>query len=673
MKKLVLGVLIFAVISFSATGIFIRIKNNKADIIEEEKFDNILEEKNENESFSGNIVGNSKEKTIDLYGTYDQNDLIIEETIEKVELLTTNVDLKIPKIKGMKNKNIEEKINNDIKKRVIEKIGNIFIGNNYSDINTYVDMEYDYSNFSNVISYIFYINYDLDGERKLDKIYLNYELINGERLRFEDLFVKDADLYSIVRKIVYSQLAKIVSGNEEKGSVYYDEENRKWLYNQYDYVTGEELKIEYIPSLTENDINKIIEKFINEEEKMFYFTPTKINIDISKYGNYYSNILHMYLKDIANDVVIYDKYITKESIFETDGIGLENLWTCSEPIRRSSYVDYGFLEENLYYDINMSGSYGDTNFPFQKSLLKTKDKLTEESKNVLEEYRSMAKENPDNFFILGINSQCSTNDSIGSSNGYNSLISTSINVYLTTTDINYKEKVINELLSSYRYYNLVFYNSALEYAGYFYDKTSSNDYEENIVFDSFEHKEKNKTYDARNLKEITSINEVFNGNYSYYRNMLIDKLKMELGRRKPDLNIEEISKLAEEAVLSVNAYGIDARVTGFDDEFQIMSYNELDKSNFTIYDLDMYIIPSSNIRRIGKIDTLSLDLEELNIAYNEIFARYGHEFKNKELKEYFELCDWYTQIDGKSVSVEELNEVEKYNLDIIKSAIADKK
>ena len=39
----------------------------------------------------------------------------------------------------------------------------------------------------------------------------------------------------------------------------------------------------------------------------------------------------------------------------------------------------------------------------------------------------------------------------------------------------------------------------------------------------------------------------------------------------------------------------------------------------------------------------------------------------------FELCPWYEPTANKSVSLEELSEVARYNIDIIRSVINDKK
>lgn len=76
----------------------------------------------------------------------------------------------------------------------------------------------------------------------------------------------------------------------------------------------------------------------------------------------------------------------------------------------------------------------------------------------------------------------------------------------------------------------------------------------------------------------------------------------------------------------------------------------------------------------GLNDSLNhLSNNELNIAYNEIFARHGHDFESKDLKEHFSNMLWYTSIEGKQVSIEELNDIEKANIKIIKDEIEKRK
>ncbi len=85
------------------------------------------------------------EKTLDLYGTYNENDLIIE----SVPFASFNGEMaEIPQIKGLKNKEIENKINKDIKNKMKKEID--AFEEKYSEVGYFNST--DYANFSNIIS-----------------------------------------------------------------------------------------------------------------------------------------------------------------------------------------------------------------------------------------------------------------------------------------------------------------------------------------------------------------------------------------------------------------------------------------------------------------------------------------------------------------------------------------
>lgn len=63
------------------------------------------------------------------------------------------------------------------------------------------------------------------------------------------------------------------------------------------------------------------------------------------------------------------------------------------------------------------------------------------------------------------------------------------------------------------------------------------------------------------------------------------------------------------------------------------------------------------------------NIDELNIAYNEIFARHGHDFKDKKLKEYFAGAIWYRPVSGRNVSLDSLSEIEQQNVAIIREEV----
>ncbi len=89
--------------------------------------------------------------------------------------------------------------------------------------------------------------------------------------------------------------------------------------------------------------------------------------------------------------------------------------------------------------------------------------------------------------------------------------------------------------------------------------------------------------------------------------------------------------------------------------------------------IGLYLIDDSDVNVVTQKQLDNLTLEDLEIAYNEIFARHGHDFKDKNLREYFIGHIWYKPLYGKTVALEELNEVEKQNINIIKNEISARK
>ena len=72
----------------------------------------------------------------------------------------------------------------------------------------------------------------------------------------------------------------------------------------------------------EYEIEKYSKNFLANKNRIFYFSPFEIVIRANGYTCLY------YLKDIADSVVIYNKYLTENSIFEKDNIGAKSIITC---------------------------------------------------------------------------------------------------------------------------------------------------------------------------------------------------------------------------------------------------------------------------------------------------------------------------------------------------------
>ena len=115
--------------------------------------------------------------------------------------------------------------------------------------------------------------------------------------------------------------------------------------------------------------------------------------------------------------------------------------------------------------------------------------------------------------------------------------------------------------------------------------------------------------------------------------------------------------------------------SGLKDDSGIFSGDEIniDNNEKDVLKDDSYIFPNSATKKIEKNELMNLSLDELEKAKNEIFARYGHDFSSKSLKEYFEGKSWYKAVPDKKVSVSELNKIEQANVDIIDKEIERKK
>ena len=89
--------------------------------------------------------------------------------------------------------------------------------------------------------------------------------------------------------------------------------------------------------------------------------------------------------------------------------------------------------------------------------------------------------------------------------------------------------------------------------------------------------------------------------------------------------------------------------------------------------IDIKVPKSGEVELIEDEELRKLSLDELEKAKNEIFARHGHDFLSKSLKEYFEIQKWYKAIPGKKVAVSELNKTEQENVNVIDKEIERQK
>lgn len=297
---------------------------------------------------------NSTETGIDLYGIYDQNDLIIDTLEEKYKDIT----LEIPQMKGLKDHKIQEKMNQEIYQSVMNAVNEMPEVINAS--------HYTYSNFANVISLQVYIA----NNETSKQLYFNYDLTSGEQLRLEDLFLKDTDLLEIIREAFYKTLVQ---------------------FHMMDGMDGE------IVSHDENELYRIVKRYSQKEDKTFAFSPSDI------YLYYKDYVASVSMKDYADQIGIYSRYLTKDSLFERNDIGKKNIFTCASfPDNTFKIFEFGYLEDNLWYDVTVFNQMPDETIGREKreKFAQFEENIYHHVFNQIEEYRKTARDNPDRFFIF---------------------------------------------------------------------------------------------------------------------------------------------------------------------------------------------------------------------------------------------------------------------------------
>ena len=353
-KAKVIFVLIFSIICIIITALLIVYQNIDIEEKSEEIVQEITKEDNEKD-----VPG------IDLKGTYNQNDLIIEEksiTLEKIEV-------RYLQIKGLKNKTIEEKINKEI-----QQIALNCYKEEIKDLNEVININvsmWEASNFANTISfeltYVAKIDDDDDGFYQGYKG-INYDLNTGEKITFDKIFISDVPIENVLRQGIYYAL----------------------LANRTEDSLAGELIVSHYENI-EDEVIDVMNLYKNGKIKEFSYTPLHINL-------YYKDnqIITLNMKDFAEYIAIYSRYLTEELLFETDNIGIKNIYTLTRRFNNVYYYTNYQNEENYFIDISIDFQSADTD-EFAKQLIK--DKIVDIEKEI-EKVKQNVSQDPNKFYIL---------------------------------------------------------------------------------------------------------------------------------------------------------------------------------------------------------------------------------------------------------------------------------
>lgn len=282
-NKLFKFVIIYTILIITATAILILL-NYKYNVNVFEHFSKLkIDDSN---VYQDNTKKNTDEKEVN-YDSIKKSTLLDKYYINNIELEANKltygnivdydefdgnpvykVNVEYVQIKGLKDKEIQNRINKTIEETVKALVLDEEI---YDDriekINIIAGTEGDYST-ADLLSMPITKETKYKENRGHDEelyvtIYcpsINYRLDNGEEIKFEDLFTKDASIKHILTQSIYKSLAFEYGFNEDTGDGDLDE-------------------VDY--GKIENDVYNIIRSFNNQNEKIFWFTQTGISIIIN--------------------------------------------------------------------------------------------------------------------------------------------------------------------------------------------------------------------------------------------------------------------------------------------------------------------------------------------------------------------------------------------------------
>lgn len=434
----------------------------------------MLFNKKENIDYGKTVEANSsidgQNFKLDLNGTYNENSIDIKE--QELDKNDEEIDIEYIEICGLKKHEDEEKINNEL----LEEAKNYseYIDTSKDEINSLKVSEEVSCNFSNVLSVkINYIGYKSKEELPVSNIvrYLNFDLTSGNKIEFKDLFNGSSNIEEILSYSVYNSSLESMGKNNEKLS----------------YSDIEEIK------------KRVIKNYSEKKKINFGISNSYIIVDIC------GDTFKINMEEFQNDIAIYSRFVTNESIYLDDSIGLKNIENLVTR-NRALYNKFGKISEKKYVDIYINSNIKEDGY---ETIIKN---IVNKEKEIVE------------------NKKQDTNDEY--INLYNSSIKISLGFYNFIIE---EEKLyINENIKK-EYFDTTFYPKIRQWLRKREDESSVYNIEdENVVC------KKNKEYKYYNSKTgkiIEKVSDIFKTDVDY-----ISQITSIIGSEWTKKTGEEINK-----------------------------------------------------------------------------------------------------------------------------------
>ena len=305
---------------------------------------------------------------IDLKGKYNQNDLKIiskQASTEKIEFSYFQID-------GLRDKTIQDNINKEIERLTL---------NSYKEkinIDDVVNLSVSTSctaNYGNIISLNLYCWGRFDASKTDEQTEIidiekgvNFDLNTGNKIEFNEIFKTNAPMKDIIRKSTYYSILR----DKAETNLSYE-----MIVNDYGNI--------------EEDLAYVMEQYLRGKITEFYCTTSDIIILFDDMR------IDIPMQDFADYIVIYNKFIKNEDLYEDDDIGIGNLYTLTTR-QNDSYYYYTNYQNEANYFIDIFVEWQEENkTDFEKKLVENKIKDIEEE---ISNLKVLANQNTQNFYIL---------------------------------------------------------------------------------------------------------------------------------------------------------------------------------------------------------------------------------------------------------------------------------
>lgn len=233
------------------------------------------------------------------------------------------------KISGLKNEEIQNSINKDIKDSIVSFVNSI---SGEKQVTTTLE-----GNFSNILS----IAVCVYSSKNVESNYLtlNYNLNNGKKFDLGDVFIKSTPIKMLLTEAVYERIAWNI-----KGEFASEEWEKNSDMNNRDTSNYEDIL--YNVSNIYNEKNGKLDFTVSPSEVKVY------NLKIE--GMSVSGLAKIDMYKYMEYIAIYKRFLSSSSLYKANDVSLKDVYTFTSPfvstLKVSDNYIFGKKSNNLYLD-----------------------------------------------------------------------------------------------------------------------------------------------------------------------------------------------------------------------------------------------------------------------------------------------------------------------------------